>query len=230
MRASLLFVCCHCCRVACFWLLRACCCCCCCTLEFFGMLPIYICCRLCHAVCIFCMVAPAPLPPAGCMCCYAMHFLRCAACRCADLHGKAGRWQCRAWLLQWRLCLCRNFLHRFYCNVLPLHWCICALLRLQLHCCCSTAFFCLLRCYHCFSCGCFSIADLCHFFCCCGAWLQAALRLGDFGEVYLLGALCSRVGHRSPYSQIIKDACAIIHGEFVACFFLCHCPRVPLLR
>ena len=140
-------------------------------LELFGMLPICIYCCLCHAVCIFCMVAPAPLPPAGCMCCYALHFLRCAACHCADLHGKIGRWQCRAWLLQWRLCLCCNFLHRFHCNVLLQHWCICALLRLQLHGCCSTAFFSLLRCYRyrCFCCGCFLIVDLRHFFCCCGA-------------------------------------------------------------
>ena len=83
VRASLLFVCCHCCRVACFWLLRACCCCCCCTLEFFGMLPIYICCRLCHAVCIFCMVAPAPLPPM--VACVAMLCILCAALLAAAL-------------------------------------------------------------------------------------------------------------------------------------------------
>ena len=50
------------------------------------------------------------------------------------------------------------------------------------------------------------------------------------GPVRRALCLCSRVGHQSPYSQVIKDTCAIIHGEFVACFFLCHCPRVPLLR
>ena len=45
----------------------------------------------------------------------------------------------------------------------------------------------------------------------------AIRRLGDFGELYYFGALCSHVGHRSPYCQVIKDACAIIHGEFVTC-------------